>query len=287
MLATVNGVEIFFDVEGPGFVPDGPDLREREVCFVLHGGPGMDHTYYRPWLSPLADDMQLVYIDHRGTGRSGREVALESCTIGQMADDVEALRKQLGLGKVTVLGNSFGGFWALTYALRYPESVKRLILVTTAPSHEFYEAAKVEAAKKGTPEQIAAIPDVFEGKITSDEDFEKWWEIMLPLYYHRWDEAYREGGKRARPNPEIASYMFREVIPSYDVRPRLAEIGVPTLIVGARHDWVTPLGQSELIAAGIPNSELVVFEQSGHSPFVEEQEDFVTAVRGFMGFAEA
>lgn len=287
MLATVNGVEIFFDVEGPGYVPNGPDLEEREVCLVLHGGPGMDHTYYRPWLSPLADDMQLIYIDHRGTGRSGREVSLESCTIEQMADDVEALRQQLGLGKVNVLGNSFGGFWALVYALRYPESVKRLILVTTSPSHEFWEAAQAEAAKKGTPEQIAAIPDLFEGRITTDEDFGKWWEIVLPLYYHRWDEAYREGGKRARPNPEIAAYMFREVIPSYDVRPRLAEIAVPTLVAGARHDWVTPLGQSELIAAGIPNSELVVFEKSGHSPFVEERDDFVSAVRRFMGFAEA
>lgn len=287
MRATVNGVEIFYDVEGAGFVPEGPDLREREVCLVLHGGPGMDHTYYRPWLSPLSEDMQLVYVDHRGTGRSSRPVPLESCTIEQMADDVEELRKALGLGKVTVLGNSYGGFWAMTYALRHPESLNRLILITTSPSHEFYDAAMEEARKKATPEQLAEIPRLFEGHDMTDEEFERWWEVVAPLYYHRWKEEYREGGKRARPNREIIAHMFRNVIPHYDVRDRLKDIAVPTLVIGARHDWVTPVSQSELIAAGIPDNRLVIFEESGHSPFVEEQEEFVRTVREFMGFDRA
>jgi proline iminopeptidase len=283
----VNDVELFFDVEGPGYVPDGPDLREREVCLVLHGGPGMDHTYYRPWLSPLAEDMQLVYIDHRGTGRSGRPVPLESCTIEQMADDVEALRQALGLGKVNVLGNSFGGFWALTYALRYPDSLKKWVLVTTSPSHEFYEAAKAEAAKKGSPEQIAEVPRVFEGQEMTDEQFEHWWNVMAPLYYRRWDDAYLEAAKRGRPNKDIVTYMFKNVIPHYDVRERLKEIAAPTLVIGGRHDWVTPVSQSELLAAGIPDNRLVIFEESGHMPFVEEQAGFVELVRDFMGFNRA
>ncbi|MFM9107928.1 MAG: alpha/beta fold hydrolase, partial [Chloroflexota bacterium] len=207
--------------------------------------------------------------------------------IEQMADDVEALRMALGLGNVNVLGNSFGGFWALTYALRYPESLKKLILITTSPSHEFYEAAKVEAAKKGTPEQIAEIPRVFEGHDMTEAEFEHWWQVMAPLYYHRWDESYREAGKRGRPNKEIVSYMFRNVLPSYDVRGGLASIAAPTLVIGGRHDWVTPVSQSELIAAAIPGSRLEIFEHSGHSPFVEEQAGFVELVRDFMGFDRA
>jgi proline iminopeptidase len=284
--AKVNGVELFFDVEGAGFVPEGPAMKEKPVCFVLHGGPGMDHTYFKPHLSPLAADMQLIYVDHRNTGRSQR-VPLESCTIEQMADDVEALRQYLGLGKVSVMGNSFGGFWALTYALRHQDAIDKLILITTSPSYEFYEAAKGEAARKGTPEQIAAVPDVFEGKISSADDFAKWWDLMAPLYYHHWDEDFREGFKRGQSNAECASYMFRDVIPSYDVRSRLGEIAVATLVLGGRHDWVTPFGESELIAAGIPGSELVIFEESGHLPFVEEQDRFVDVVRRFMGFVDA
>jgi pimeloyl-ACP methyl ester carboxylesterase len=79
----------------------------------------------------------------------------------------------------------------------------------------------------------------------------------------------------------------RDVIPAYDVRPRLAEITTPTLVLGGRHDWVTPYGESEIIAAGIPNSELVIFEESGHLPFVEEPDRFMQVVRRFMGFDQA
>lgn len=186
MLATVNGAEIYFDVEGSGLVPDGERMKEKDVCFVLHGGPAMDHTYFKPYLSPLAGEMQLIYVDHRNSGRSGR-MPVESCTIEQMADDVEALRQYLGLGTVHMMGNSFGGMWALTYALRHPSSLEKLILITTSASYGFYEAARAEVARKGTPEQIAAVPKLFEGEIDSDDALGPWWVLMNPLYYHRWD----------------------------------------------------------------------------------------------------
>ncbi len=282
MLAKVNGAEIYFDVEGSGLVPDGERMKEKDVCFVLHGGPAMDHTYFKPYLSPLADDVQLIYVDHRNSGRSAR-MPVESCTIEQMADDVEALRQYLGLGKVHVMGNSFGGMWALTYALRHPASLEKLILITTSPSYGFYEAAKAEVARKSTPEQIAAVPKLFEGEIDSDDALAPWWEIMNPLYYHRWDEKYAEGKERSRPNAELMAHMWRNVMPSYDVRHRLADITAPTLVLGGRHDWVTPYPESEIIAAGIPGSELVIFEESGHLPFVEEQDRFMSVVRGFVG----
>ena len=286
MYAKVNGTEIYFDVEGSGLVPDGEVMKEKDVCFVLHGGPAMDHTYYKPYLSPLADDMQLIYVDHRNTGRSAR-IPVESCTIEQMADDVEALRQYLGLGKVHVIGNSFGGMWALTYALRHQESLDKLVLITTAPSYGFYEAAKAEAARKGTPEQIAAVPKVFEGEIDNDDALSAWWEVMKPLYYRHWDDKYSEGKERSKPNAELMSYLWRNVMPSYDVSSRLGEITVPTLVLGGRHDWVTPYQQSEIIAAAIPGSELVIFEESGHLPFVEEQDRFMAVVRQFLGFTAA
>src|SRR5687767_14052163 len=126
-----------------GLAPSGTAMVAREPCFVLHGGPGLDHSYFKPWLTPLAETMQLIYVDHRGTGRSER-VPLETCTIEQMADDLEELRTYLGLDKVVVLGNSFGGMWALVYAVRHPESISKMILVTTTPSYEFLTPADAE-----------------------------------------------------------------------------------------------------------------------------------------------
>jgi len=278
----VNGAQIYFDVEGMGLAPSGLGMVAKEPCFVLHGGPGLDHSYFKPWLSPLAETMQLIYVDHRGTGRSER-VPLETCTIEQMADDVEELRKLLGLGKVAVLGNSFGGMWALIYALRYPANLSRLILVTTTPSHEFYRAAEQEIAHRATPEQKTTMPALFEGTVTTEEQFKRWWDVMLPLYFAHWDPARgREMIERGVDNPLVAAYMFAQIIPSYDVRAQLGQIRVPTLVVAGRHDWVTPVGESEQIAERIPDAELVVFEESGHMPFIEEQTAFIDTVKRFV-----
>jgi len=282
MLATVNGAKMFFDVEGMGFAPSGNDMIEKPVAFVLHGGPGLDHSYFKPWLSPLAEDFQLVYIDHRGTGRSER-VPLETCTIEQMADDLEELRKQLGLGKITLIGNSFGGMWAQVYAVRYPENLDRLILITTSPSNSFWESAAVELEARATPEQKAVGPSLFEGKVTSEEEFMAWWEVMLPLYFYKWDDSI--GGqmiKRGVDDPLVAAYMFENEIPKYDVRNQLHLVTVPTLVCSGRHDWVTPVNECEAVAELIPNAELVLFEKSGHMPFIEEPDKFVEVVRDFL-----
>lgn len=282
MKARVNGAEIYFDIEGMGLAPVGPDMVEKPACFVLHGGPGLDHSYFKPWLTPLADVMQLVYVDHRGTGRSER-VASETCTIEQMADDLEALRQLLGLGKVVLLGNSFGGFLAQIYALRHPDSVAKLILVTTSDSHEFYAAATGELHKRGTPEQIAAAPALFDGSVTTEEHFARWWDIMMPLYFAHWDD---ERGKnmvsRIIGNPVVCAYMFANEIPKFDVRAGLPGVTVPTLVISGREDWVTPVGESERLARTIPGAELVIFDHSGHMPFIEEQAGFVDAVKRFV-----
>lgn len=282
MFAQVNGAKIYFDVEGMGLAPSGLTMVEKPVCFVLHGGPGLDHSYFKPWLSPLAETMQLIYVDQRGSGRSER-VALETCTIEQMADDVEELRKLLGLEKVIVLGNSFGGMWALTYATRYPENIEKMILVTTTPSHEFGVAAAIELEKRGTPEQKATAPALFEGKITTEAEFMAWWDVMISLYFaHHNEKLETEMVARGTDNPLVAAYMFEKIIPKYDVRQQLRSMHFPTLVVSGRHDWVTPVGESDKIAENMPNAEMIIFEESGHMPFIEEQAAFVDAVNAFV-----
>ncbi len=108
-------------------------MVEKPVAFVIHGGPGSDHSYYKPWLSPLTDVMQLVYIDHRGQGRSARGPR-ETYTLENNVEDLEALRDYLGLDKIVLLGASYGGMVALSYAVRYPENVSHLLAISSENS---------------------------------------------------------------------------------------------------------------------------------------------------------
>jgi proline iminopeptidase len=282
MYAHVNGVDIFFDIEGPGYTPDGPTMRAKPTLFVLHGGPGADYTSFRPWLDPLAGDVQLVFLDHRGNGRSSR-AALQTYSIEQMADDVEALRHYLGLGPIAVLGHSFGGMVAQVLALRHPRSLSHLILSGTAPSARFWDEAQAEAARIATGEQQEVLSSLFEGRITSQEEWDSWWVRCFPLYFRTADPAaMADISGRTIGAFEVGSYMMAHEIPHYDVRSELATITVPTLVVVGRHDWVTPVSQSAQIAESIPGSRLVVLEGSGHLGYVEEQQAYLEAVRGFM-----
>ena len=133
MRLSVNDTELYFDVEGAALVADGPALRERPVVLALHGGPGFDHAYFKPSLSALTDVAQIVFLDQRGQGRSGR-APVESCTTEQMADDAAALCHTLGIKRPAVLGHSFGGFVALHLALRHPDVAGSLILIDSAAS---------------------------------------------------------------------------------------------------------------------------------------------------------
>src|SRR3954468_22558574 len=99
MRAGIRGTEIYFDIEGVGLAAEGPAMRERPVAFIIHGGPGGDHSGFKPGMSPLAGRMQLVYFDHRGQGRSGRGDPA-TYTLDENVEDMEALRRHLGLGPI-------------------------------------------------------------------------------------------------------------------------------------------------------------------------------------------
>src|SRR5262245_11612531 len=96
MRVLVNGVRLFFDVEGASLVPSGPSIREKPTLLLLHGGPGFDHSIYKPAYSALADCSQVIYLDHRGNGRSDRGPK-EAWTLAQWGDDVRTFCDVLGI----------------------------------------------------------------------------------------------------------------------------------------------------------------------------------------------
>lgn len=266
-VARLNGTELFYVEVGEG-VP----------CLVMHGGLGGDHSALHPWLDPLGDAMRLVYYDHRGNGRSGRPPQ-ETITFGQLCADADALRDHLGVEKVAVLGHSFGGFVALEYALRYPERLERLILLGTSPAFDHGEEVEANARRKGaTPEQMEALG------ATPRDDAEAWrlWKVVEPLYFRDYDEglAERVMGKTIVSN--YAGDAGDAILEGWDVTSRLGEISAPTLVLVGRDDFVCPPSRAKILHEGVPGSELVVFENSGHFAHVEEPEAFFGAVRGWL-----
>jgi pimeloyl-ACP methyl ester carboxylesterase len=137
MHVSVNGVRLFFDVEGAKLVPDGPVMREKPTLLLLHGGPGFDHSIYKPAYSALADTAQIVYLDHRGNGRS-EDGPQQDWNLAQWGDDVRAFCDALGIANPIVLGASFGGMVALAYATRHPDHPSKLVLISTEAAGDTY-----------------------------------------------------------------------------------------------------------------------------------------------------
>jgi len=285
MYAHVRDTTLYFDVEGPGLVADGPQMRERPTAFAIHGGPGGDHTSVRPVFAPLADQLQLVYFDHRGQGRSARGPR-ESYTLENNVEDMEALRQHLGLDTIIVMGVSYGGMVALTYAARYPRRVARLVLIVTAAHRGFITRAKEILAERGTPEQQQVAQRLWEGTFESEEQMREYFAVMGPLYSLRHDPSAAEiAARRAIYSPDAINEGFGGFLRNYDVTAQLGAITAPTLVIAGRHDWICPPELSEEIAQRIPGARLRIFEQSSHRVWADEPEAFLSTLRAFLSGA--
>jgi proline iminopeptidase len=264
----VNGTDLFYLEVGTG-VP----------CLVMHGGLGMDHTYLHPWLNPLDDTMHLVYYDHRGNGRSGRP-PIETLTLAQFAADADALRAHLGSDKVSVLGHSYGGFIALEYALRCPTHLSHLILVDTAPAFNYGEEVIANARLKGATEEMMTVLNA--PNPTDDAEMQRALQVIAPLYFHLYDANLSNRMFGETVWSASAGARGEQLMAEYNVTPRLREVRVPTLILVGRDDFICPPTQAVIMRDGIPNSELVIFEQSGHVPYLEEPDAFFAAIRDWL-----
>lgn len=234
-------------------------------------------------MSPLARRFQLVYLDHRGNGRSER-TGTHTYNYDQMAADIDCLRTYLGLDRINVLGHSFGGMLALTYAVKYQHNLEKLVIASsTASRNESLVEAMQNAAARATPEQKAIVNKLYDAQITTQEEFVEWWR-GVPA-----DVLPRPGPDQTAAELdrtvfafEVSQYMGRHETPSYDMRSRPPEITVRTLVIGGRHDWVTPPSQSIVIAEGIPDTQLFIQENAGHFGFAEDQDEYLRTLEKFL-----
>ena len=287
MHVRVNGVRLFFDVEGAKLVPDGPAMREKPTLLLLHGGPGFDHSIYKPAYSALADAAQVIYLDHRGNGRS-EDGPREGWNLAQWGDDVRAFCDLLGIANPIVLGASFGGMVALAYATRHPDHPSKLVLISTEAAGGTHLDRRVALFERfGGPEVGALARRRFlDADSPRDQaSVDAWRKLAFPLYTRtRRDPNI---GSRTVGKPEVALHWFAKPggeSHTFNMFPDLGRIQCPTLVLGGEDDPMHPIESQADIAGALP-AHLVRFERfpdCGHAVVPDAPDRAMAMIRDFI-----
>lgn len=262
-----DATRLWFDVEGPSLVPDGPSMRERPTVVLVHGGPGgFDHSYFKPHFSWLAEHAQVVYLDLRGHGRSewGEAAAwsFERC-----ADDLRGFCDVLGIASPIVLGHSMGAPVVLLYASRHPGHAAGVVVQSGFARYDLDRI--VQGFRRFGGDEIAELArrSYDDGATVTAEE----WERVFAVFGPRVPEK-QELARRLR-NAEVGAHGL-ELMRQLDVVDQLGRIRCPTLVSVGELDPVTPVGAAEEVAAALPPgvARLEVLEGAGHFPWLDEPE---------------
>ena len=286
MFTTVNGARLFFDVDGSGLVPDGPVMRRKPTVVMVHGGPGADHSVFKPFFSRLADIAQIVYYDHRGNGRSDPSDA-SHWTLAQWGDDLKGLCDALGIERPIVIGTSFGGFVALSYATRHPGHAAGLVLISTAARVDF--AAVYDAFERLGGEEVRAVAEAYWENPTAEGRL-AYRERCVPLYT-RAGSASSDWLSRTVWRNETALWFNgpRNEHGRMDFGHDLAKIECPVLVMVGEEDPITPPAFSEAIVAGLREEQVTfrAFGDCGHGVVGDRPDEALGAVRRFVSTVAA
>jgi pimeloyl-ACP methyl ester carboxylesterase len=286
MHALVNGVRLFFDVEGTKLVPDGPAMREKPTLLLLHGGPGFDHSIYRPSYSALSDIAQIIYLDHRGNGRS-EDGPSEGWNLAQWGDDVRVFCDVLGIASPIVLGASFGGMVALAYATRHPAHPSKLVLISTEAAGDTHRDRRVELFERFGGREVGALARRRFLELQGHPDqvsVDAWRRLAIPLYTRIPRDP--DIARRAINRPEVLHWFTRPGGEShtFNMFPDLHRIRCPTLVLGGEDDPMLPIECQADIAAALP-AHLVQFERFAdcrHAVVPDAPERAMAVIRGFI-----
>jgi proline iminopeptidase len=286
MHVSVNGVRLLFDVEGAKFVPDGPVMREKPTLLLLHGGPGFDHSIYKPAYSALADAGQIIYLDHRGNGRS-EDGPQEDWNLAQWGDDVRAFCDALGIVNPIVLGASFGGMVALAYATRYPDHPGKLVLISTSATGGTYRDRRVALFERFGGPEVGALARRRFLELQGHPDqvsLEAWRRLAFPLYTRIPRDP--DAARRAVNRSEVLQWFVRPEGEAHtsDMFSDLHRIRCPTLILGGEDDPIHPIESQADIAAALPPHlvQFERFENCRHAVVPDAPERAMAVIRDFI-----
>jgi L-proline amide hydrolase len=268
------------------------DLDSATPLLALHGGPGSTHNYFGP-LEQLVEGRPVVVYDQIGCGNSDRPTDIE-WTVDVFRDEVAAVRDQLGLEHIYLLGTSWGGMLAQEHVLSGAEGIAGLILSSTLANITLWNEEQLKL-KAQLPPDVIEVLDRHEADGTYDDpEYEQAMEVYFDRHFYRGPKPRAEleamAAGRARdvyramqgPNEWTTTGALR----GWDTRERLHEIGVPTLVIRGRYDMCTAPIAAELVN-GIKGAREVVLEESSHTPVLEETDRYLQVIGDFMRQAEA
>lgn len=265
-------------------LPDGYNINVEQVgsglpLIVLHGGPGLDHSMFRPYLDSLGDEFRLLYVDERGQGRSER-VDPTTLSLEVFARDVDLLAEALDLDGFALLGHSFGAIIATYHATELGTAVAYVISGGGDSSDAL--DADVEASLDALGDRRETIAASWEAEKTveTEEQLKQLLRDQMP--FHFYGDPPPGYAEETVGSPEVLRYFANIGYGAFDYRPKLSSVGKPTMIIVGEHDRTTTPRAARALHEGIPSSELVVIPDVGHMSFVEKSEPYVTAVRRFL-----
>lgn len=261
-----------------------------ETIFCLNGGPGLPCDYLREAHSCLIDKgYRVVAFDQLGTGASDRPTDASLWTIGRYVEETETVRKALGLGKVHMLGHSWGGWLAIDYALTYPENLQTLILEDTVADmpHLISELERLRAALG--PETVAMMQKHEAQGTYNHPEYQA--AVTILNYRHvcrlpEWPAPVRRslddwnmGPYETMQGPN--EFLYIGNLKDWNRIPDLPDVSTPVLITAGEHDELTPACALRMKLA-LPNAELKVFANASHMPFYENPHDYYPALVDFL-----
>jgi len=282
--AEVNGAKLWYETEGQG-----------EPLILIGGGPGDSHAVYHPFFSRLADHHKVIYFDAFGVGKSERAKSTSEYSFARDVEDLEGLRKALGFAEVDLLGQSYGGMVAQAYALKYPQSVKRLILADTFYSGEMWQANNDSCnyeIRQQYPETWKKLQELRARGLRSSAPEHQALYNSVPLglfYFH--DASKIRLLENESGNEDVyyaiagddAEFKIGGDIAKLDFRADLPKLTMPILIIAGRFDRVSIPRYAVEFQKLLPKARFVVFEESGHFPYLEEPEETLATLREFLG----
>jgi L-proline amide hydrolase len=265
----------------------GDPASEATPLLALHGGPGSTHNYFAP-LEGLANQWPVVLYDQIGCGSSDHPTDIE-WSVAVFREEVDAVRTQLGLDRIHLLGTSWGGMLALEHLLSGAKGIVSLILSSTLASVDQWAAEQL-LLRAALPADVIEILDRHERAGTFDDpEYERAMDAYLDRHFYRGPKPRAELERMAA---EKATDVYRAMqgpnewtvtgaINGWDVRDRLGEIDVPTLVIRGRYDMCTdPI--AETLVNGIRDAREVVLEEASHTPVLEATDRYLETISAFM-----